>query len=514
MKEKSRTYNSIANSIWGILSALITVVLNFAVRIFIVRALGEEINGLHNLFQNTINVMALMETGVSSAMVIHLYEPIKNKNKILIKKLISFYRKLYLGIAFTFLAVGIIVDICFLNKIVSTTIDMRSVHIYFLFFALSFFANYLAYYKRSILYAEQNNRISIMSTTISQVIFRGMAILSAIFTHEYLYFLILLIGEKICSNAICNIYVNKHYPYLKNIKNVKLEKKKKRAIFNTIKPLFVNQTALTVQNSANSILISMLLGNISIVGYYGNYQLVISTVQLLFSQMGGAFTSSFGNLATENDKKRMYEAYRKSCFVMNSLAFVCCAAFVACIQEFIRIVFGPTFVLNFLCVIILMANMLVYLLNIPIISVQNAMGLHNYDAGMMIIQAISAIVLGYVGGTFWGMEGILLGLTIPTIIFTFIHKGIVISKRAFEISTIRYLRDIGSDLLKGIIIVACTCWICYRLPDIYPLIKFILEVVLSLGISIVLVVLFSFRNRYFKDALNMIKNVLIHKNRV
>lgn len=56
MKEKSRTYNSITNSIWGIASALITVVLNFVVRIVIVRALGEEINGLHNLFQNTINV--------------------------------------------------------------------------------------------------------------------------------------------------------------------------------------------------------------------------------------------------------------------------------------------------------------------------------------------------------------------------------------------------------------------------------------------------------------------------
>lgn len=61
MKEKSRTYNSISNSIWGMMSALITVVLNFAVRIIIIRALGEEINGLHNLFQNTINVMALME---------------------------------------------------------------------------------------------------------------------------------------------------------------------------------------------------------------------------------------------------------------------------------------------------------------------------------------------------------------------------------------------------------------------------------------------------------------------
>lgn len=132
---------------------------------------------------------------------------------------------------------------------------------------------------------------------------------------------------------------------------------------------------------------SMLLGNISIVGYYGNYQLVISTVQLLFSQMGSAFTTSFGNLATEKDSNRMYHAYRKSCYVMNSLAFICCAGFIACIQDFIYIVFGSNFVLAFPCVIILIFNMLVYLLDIPIISVQNSMGLH-------LVYASSSSVYG------------------------------------------------------------------------------------------------------------------------
>ena len=38
-----------------------------------------------------------------------------------------------------------------------------------------------------------------------------------------------------------------------------ISKEKKQAIFRTIKPLFINQTSLTVQNSANSILISIYL---------------------------------------------------------------------------------------------------------------------------------------------------------------------------------------------------------------------------------------------------------------
>ena len=169
----------------------------------------------------------------------------------------------------------------------------------------------------------------------------------------------------------------------------------------------------------------MLLGNISIVGYYGNYQLVISTVQLLFSQMGSAFTSSLVIWRQKTIKKECTVRIEKSCFVMNSLAFICCAGFIACIQDFIYIVFGSNFVLSFTCVLILIFNMLIYLLNIPIISVQNAMGLHGCDAGVMIIQAVLAIACGYGAGTIWGMEGILLGLTIPTVILHLFIRGLL-----------------------------------------------------------------------------------------
>ena len=507
MKEKSRTYNSISNSIWGMASALISVILNFLVRVIIVRELGEEINGLHNLFQNTINVMALMETSISSAMIIHLYAPVKDNDYDLIKKLISFYKKVYLVIAFTFLAVGIVVDILFLEHIVSTTISMKSVHIYFIFFSLSFFANYLGYYKRSILYASQNNRISIISTTISQLVFRIFAIFSAILTHNYLFFLLFLIGEKICSNVICNIYVNKQYPYLKQTNDCELDKEYKYNIFKTIKPLFINQASSTVQNSANSILISMLLGNISIVGYYGNYQLVIGAVQLLFSQIGSAFTSSFGNLATEDNKEKMYLAYRKSCFVMNSLAFICCAGFVSCIQDFIYLVFGTNFVLSYKCVFILVVSMLIYLLNIPIISVQNAMGLHSCDDKIMVLQAIIAILLGYYGGLNYGMEGILLGLTLPTFVFSFIYKGFVVNKIAFEINGFTFFTDIGTDLLKGIITIGIAFLVCYYVSFQNLFLTIVIKGCVSVIVSVLLIFFLNKNNSYFRDTLQMVINV-------
>lgn len=160
MDTRSRTYNSISNSIYGILFSAVTVFLNFFVRIVLVRELGEEINGLHNLFQSITSVMLLMEMGISSAMIIHLYAPIKNHDIEEIKGIMGFYKKVYLYLAIAFMTVSILVSIFLINKLVKSSLPLNTVRIYFLLFALSFAFNYLTQYKRSILL--QNRRIELV----------------------------------------------------------------------------------------------------------------------------------------------------------------------------------------------------------------------------------------------------------------------------------------------------------------------------------------------------------------
>ncbi len=505
MNKNSRTFNSIVNSAFGILAALITVVINFGVRIVIVRVLGEEINGLHNLFQNTINMLALMEAGMSSAMIIHLYAPIEKRDEAAIRGLLAFYRKIYLAIALLFLVLGVFVDLFLLDKIITTTIPMSEVRLYFFVFSLSFFFNYLTYAKRSVLFAEQKNRLSMLATMVSELVFRGAAVVIAVITHEYLYFLYFIIAEKLVGNLICIFYVNKEHPYVKSLRGATLEKNKKREVFNTIKPLFVNQTASTIQNSSNSVLISMLLGNIAIVGYYGNYQLIISTVQLMFSQLGGAFTTSFGSLSVSGDKERMYYAYKKADYIMVSLAIVCCGGFLACAQDFIALAFGSNFVLDMSSVLILTASMFAYLMSIPIVSVQNAMGLHNLDAVWMVIQAVTAIGLGYVGGVFFGMNGILIGLLLPTVCITLLHKGIVIGKKAFDAGVSRYLLQVMLDFVKCGLLLLLTHLICGCISFSNLFVNIILKGIIAILICGGGIVAFSLTNEYEKG---MLANVI------
>lgn len=479
--EKSRTYNSIMNSLFGIIASGVTVLLNFFVRVILVRQLGEEINGLHTLFQSIITVMTIMELGISSAMIIHLYEPIKTSDQTQIKAIMSFYRRVYIIIAVAFGAGTLFVSLFLLDSLVTTTIEMRTVRLYFILFGATSVFNYLTYYKRSILYAEQKNRISTGVNAACELFFRSIQIVTLLTYRNYVIFLILWLFEKVTGNIICGLYVNKYHPYLVHNRE-ELSREKRKAIFETVKPLLVNQVAGTVRQSSQSILSSILLGNVAIVGYYGNYHLVISMVELIYSQFGGAITSSFGNLAVGGNKEHMKSAYKKSAFVMNWIGCFMCAGFFVCIQDFIRLVFSNNSVLDTVSVISLLANMLFYLMNIPIISIQNAMGLHRLDAVAMIIQAISSIALAYIGGIIFKMPGIFFGLLIPLIFFTSIRKGIIISDYAMGMKRKEYLLFFGYELLKivvSILISALACnWIDFGFEIYNILVKGIITIVI------------------------------------
>ena len=143
MQNKSRTYNSIVNSLWGVTASALTVILNFVVRIVIVRQLGEEINGINSLFQSVISMMALMEMGISSAMIIHLYEPIKHENHELIAGIMSFYRRVYYYVAVAFTIVGVLVSLFLIDDLVTSSIPTNTVRAYFLVFTACFVVNYL-----------------------------------------------------------------------------------------------------------------------------------------------------------------------------------------------------------------------------------------------------------------------------------------------------------------------------------------------------------------------------------
>ena len=505
MKNKSQTYNVILNSLVGIISSFIQIILNYIVRIVIVRELGAEINGIHNLFQNLINVMMLIETGFSTALIVHLYKPIEEKDETLTIQILQFYKKIYYIMAAVFFLASCLISLFVLDELIVSSIPSNIVKIFFILFVLSFVGNFLTCYKKGILYAEQKNRISIFATMISEIVFRVAQIYVAIKWHNYFVLLILMIFEKLCANAICNIYINKNHKYLKERKVGKINPELKKSIFDMVKPLFIFNLTSTVQQSAKSIYIGMFMGNVSAVGYIGNYQLVTSAVQMFCGYFGGAYTSSFGNISIDRDIKRMYYVYSKFAFTLNWLSIFMGATIIVCIKDFIMMTFGKEYVLSLLIVVLLVIDMLIYLFNIPIVSIQNALGLHDKDQKYMEIQAVIALSLGYFGGKYFGIYGILIGLILPQIIFTLINKGIIVYREVFNKPGLDFIKYLLMESLKTLIVVIVDYVICSYIQMNNYLLNFICKGFTSVIVCVICFVIISYKNIFFREYLNIIQ---------
>ena len=504
-EKKSCTYNMLANSAVGIFVTICQVILNYAVRIVFVNTLGAEINGLHNLFQSLINVMLLMESGFSTALIIHMYKPVEMNDQAGIIEVMSFYKRVYTTVACFLIIVGLLVDAFFLDKLITTTIPMMHVRIYFFAFVLAFALYYNTYYKKSILFANQQNRVNTWAMFVSELVFRIFEVIAVVRLHQYLAFLILMIFEKLFCNTILNIYVDRHYPYLRNFRSVRVSDKIKRSVFKTVKPILVFNISSTVQQSAKGILISCLMGNIRMVGYYGNYQMVAGAATLLYGQLGGAYTSAIGNLAVSGNKEKVYHFYRNCSFWMNWCAILIAAGICTCIQDFIMMTFGREYLLPMNCTIVVVMDMLTYLFSIPIISVQNAVGLHHLDQKYMVIQTITAIILGFIGGNYFGIPGIVSGLILPQILFTLFYKGICINKTAFGKGPLMHIRMMTGEIIKSAAVISVCLMVCSLISTGNPVINFLTKGITTVGVCVLLCCLSSWRSPYFQKIFTIAK---------
>ena len=96
---KSRTYNAIRNTLFGLGGQAFAAVLGILCRTVFVRLLDENYLGINGLFANILSVLSLMELGIAPAMVYSMYKPLAEKNYDKLSSLLSLYKKAYLSIA-------------------------------------------------------------------------------------------------------------------------------------------------------------------------------------------------------------------------------------------------------------------------------------------------------------------------------------------------------------------------------------------------------------------------------
>ena len=188
-----------ANIVFGLIENVVNTILGFISRAIFIQVLGAEILGIEAVFTNLIQMLSLAELGITSVMNFSYYEPLAKGDTKKLRGLVSFYKKLYLGIAFVVLVIGLAL-IPFLPNIVNVDQSLSNITLFYVLFVGDSVISYLFVYRTTILRADQKTYLITRYEIITNIVRTIGQIIALLVTGSYVAYLLI----KICSTLLWN----------------------------------------------------------------------------------------------------------------------------------------------------------------------------------------------------------------------------------------------------------------------------------------------------------------------
>lgn len=438
MKETSRTQNTIRNTVYGISTQILTVVISFITRTVFIEFLSVEYLGVNGLFTNILTVLSLAELGFGGAMVYSMYQPLAKKDYAILKELMHFYSKVYRVIGLTVGALGLLL-VPFLNFIIKDTSNISNLTVIYLLFLLNSVSSYFFSYKRSILQADQKQYIISKNYLFFNILKSLIQIIVLILFKNYLLFLAIQVLSTFMENLFISRKVNEIYPFLKLNNNVELDSKEKKRIWTNVKALMIYKVGSAALDGTDNIIISSFVG-VSAVGYLSNYTLIVGSVSMVLQQLTNAVTGSIGNyVATEKIEKQENLFYNIvfMYFVIFGFSFV---ALFMLLNPFITLWIGEEYTLPNFTVFAISFNWYITGIMNPIWTFRSTKGLFIYGRYRPVISAVINVIVSILLAFKWGLLGVLLGTTITRLSTNSWYDPYIVFKHGFNKSPRTYYK--------------------------------------------------------------------------
>jgi hypothetical protein len=173
------------------------------------------------------------------------------------------------------------------------------------------------------------------------------------------------------------------------------------------------------------------------VAIYGNYSIFTNKIQGFLDAVLNSTNAGVGNLILEDDKTKIWTTY-KGLFFVRALAagiIVGCTYFL--ISAFIKNWLGTSFVLNKTTILIICIQL--YLSIIRGVNDQFIFGYGLfYDVWAPIVEALIFVISAMIGGSFLGLDGVLLGPIFSLLIIVLGWKPYFLFSRGFKVSVVKF----------------------------------------------------------------------------
>ncbi|MDB5176817.1 MAG: hypothetical protein JWN75_485 [Candidatus Saccharibacteria bacterium] len=495
-----RTKSSIKNILVSTAMAIIAVVIGFISQRIFIESLGLEYLGINGLFTNIISMLGIVEIGLGSAIIYHLYRPLIELDKARIKSLLEFYKKGYRVIAGIVTVIGFIIML-FLGNIVGEVKISENIYFIYLLFLADVVLSYLLAYKRSILYADQRSYIINLVHIFYTVIVNGLQIAILLTTKDFYLYLFIKVIMHTVENIVIATIVNIRYPYINDTTAVQLDRLTKDDVYQKIKALFIHKIAAFVVFGTDNIVIAIFFG-IKTVGLFTNYYLIISAINLLVDQIFMAITASIGNLLAVSNSKKSFDTYKRVRFVNFWLASISSIGLLVSADQFVTVWLGKEFILPFGVLVALTINLYLESIRSATSSFKEAAGIFHQDRHVPIIESAVNIVFSIVLLQFFGLAGVFMGTICSNLVLHLFSYPKYVYTQLFKRSYKNYYLEFIEYLTIALTTGAITFALSRAITVHGALQQLIVDVLLSVAVpSIIFYLIYrkSDEFAYFKE---------------
>lgn len=503
---ETRSRNSVRNIISGMSNRFVQIALPFISRTVLIYTLGSEYLGLNSLFTSILMVLSLSELGIGSALVYSMYKPVAENDFYKIRALLSLYKKLFRIIGVVLFVLGSLVA-PFLREIIKGDIpaDINIYILYFIYLINTSVSYFVFAHKKALLTAYQRSDVLTNVNSIITIVLYVSQILLLLLFKNYYTFVIIYPLFTIAENLWIGYEAKKRYPDIEC--EGKVSQDDKNEIKQHVKGIALQQFCSTSRNSLDSIVISIYLG-LNTIAMYSNYFYIMSSVHAFLYQIPNAIRAIVGNSVASESVDKNYDDFNSMYFLYMWISGWCTACLVCLYQPFMNLWVGsslmfPMFTVALFCLYFTLLNM-----SDIIALYKDAAGLWWHGRYRVVIEAIANLILNFLLGYLWGVNGILLATIITMVFLGHGYGGWIVFHYYFKDKS--YLKFIALQLLYLIIIGVVSLgsyWVCSLLSETNAILRLVYIALICLVVPNIFLLLLFWKLPHFKHAVRFLINV-------
>lgn len=430
------------NIIFGYISNLIILLVNFIQRTVFIYVLGKTLSGVNGVYTDVLSVLSLTELGIGTALNYSLYKPVAEQDIQKIKSYMRFYRKAYLTIAGVIAVLGIGIS-PFLKYILKNpgNLTIEELTLYYYLFLFNTVISYFVTYKYSLVNAEQKNYIQTNINTLTKLVTATVQISVLFLFRNFLFYLLAQSVVELLQKIFVTVYLNRLYPYLLD-KDVKpLTKQETQVVATKTKALICHKIGDVARLQTDKIIISSFV-NVDTSAVVDNYVYIITYVGNFVNIIFDSVISGFGNVVVTESKERQYLLFRVYRFFACWLFGFGAVGFFHLLTPFIGGVWlrDAGWTLPQVTVALLVADFYLKGGRTVLLNFKIASGLFEQDKFLPLIQGALNLIVSVLLVLKIGVTGVYVGTLVSGILANLIRPGIIY-RVCFDRKPWGYFRD-------------------------------------------------------------------------